>query len=72
MSFDLINTSATFQNYINKILVKKFDVFVIINLDNILIYTESERKEHVEAIWWVLDQLQKYLLYANLQKSWFD
>ena len=41
MFFDLSNASATFQRYINKILAKKLDVFVIIYLDNILIYTED-------------------------------
>ncbi len=40
-------------------------------LDNILIYTESEGKEHVQAVWWVLNQLQKYSLYANLKKCHF-
>ena len=53
------------------ILAEKLDVFVIVYLDNILIYTESEGKEHVEAVWWVLDQLQKHLLYANLKKCRF-
>ncbi len=40
-------------------------------LDDILIYTESKGKEHVEAVQWVLEQLQKYLLYANLKKCQF-
>ncbi len=60
-----------FQGYINKILAEKLDIFVIMYLDDILIYTKSESKEHVEAIWWVLKQLWKYLLYANLKKCWF-
>ena len=38
MLFELSNASKSFQNYINKILAKKLDVFVIIYLDNILIY----------------------------------
>ncbi len=50
MPFGLINTLATFHSYINKILTKKLDVFIIIYLNDIYIYTESERKEHVEAI----------------------
>ncbi len=37
-------------------------------LNDILIYTKSKRKKHVEAIWWVLKQLQKHLLYTNLKK----
>ncbi len=50
MPFGLTNTSAIFQGYINKILIEKLDVFVIVYLNDILIYTESEGKEHMEAI----------------------
>ncbi len=71
MPFGLTNAPATFQGYINKILVEKLDVFVIMYLDDILIYTESEGKKHVQAIQWMLDQLQKHSLYANLKKCRF-
>ncbi len=71
MPFGLTNAPATFQGYINKILAEKFDVFVIVYLDDILIYTESEGKEHVQAVRWVLDQLRKHSLYANLKKCRF-
>ena len=53
--FGLTNASATFQGYINKILAEKLDVFMIMYLDDILIYTESEDEEYVQAVWWVLD-----------------
>ncbi len=36
-----------FQSYINKILAEKLDVFVIVYLDDILIYTENKSEEHV-------------------------
>ena len=65
MPFGLTNTLAPFQGYINKILVEKLNVFVIVYLDDILIYTENKGKEHVEAIRWMLEQLQKHLLYIN-------
>ncbi len=39
--------------------------------DNNFIYTKSEGKKYVKAVWWVLEQLQKYLLYANLKKYQF-
>ncbi len=48
--FGLTNAPAMFQSYINKILAKKLDVFVIVYLDNILIYTKSEGDEHVQAV----------------------
>ena len=71
MFFRLTNASATFQSYINKILAEKLNVFVIIYLDDIFIYNESKNIEHVQTVQCVLDQLQKYLLYANLKKCHF-
>ncbi len=71
MLFGLTNASATFQGYINKILAEKLDVFVIVYLDDILIYTKNEGEKHIQAVWWVLDQLRKYSLYANLKKCRF-
>ena len=71
MPFGLTNAPATFQGYINKILAEKLDVFVIVYLDDILIYTEDESEGHVQAVQWVLNQLRKFLLYANLKKCWF-
>ena len=50
MPFGLTNVPAIFQGYINKILAEKLDVFMIVYLDNILIYIESEGKEHVQAV----------------------
>ena len=50
MLFVLSNALAIFQRYINKILAEKLDVFVIIYLDNILIYTEDPSQPHVEAV----------------------
>ena len=41
MLFGLLNASASFQSYINKILAKKFNSFVIVYLDDILIYTKD-------------------------------
>ena len=51
MPFGLINTPATFQGYINKILAKKLDVFVMVYLNNILIYIKNERKKYIGAVW---------------------
>ncbi len=71
MPFGLTNTPAMFQGYINKILAEKLDVFIIVYLDDILIYTENEGEEHVQAVRWVLDQLRKHSLYTNLKKCRF-
>ena len=69
--FGLSNAPASFQGYINKILAKKFNVFVIVYLDNILIYTKDEGQGQVEAVWWFLDLLWKNEFFANLKKCWF-
>ena len=50
MLFGLINAPTIFQSYINKTLVEKFDVFMIIYLDNIFIYTKNKGKKHVKAV----------------------
>ena len=50
MLFSLFNILATFQRYINKILAKKFDIFVIIYLDDILIDTKNSGQPHVKAV----------------------
>ena len=71
MPFGLTNASASFQGYINKILVEKLDIFVIVYLNNILIYTNNNGDGHVVAVQWVLEQLKKFLLFANLKKCWF-
>ena len=41
MPFGLFNALASFQGYVNKILAEKLDVFVIVYLDDILIYSED-------------------------------
>ncbi len=48
--FRLTNVPVTFQGYINKILAEKLDVFVIVYLDDIFIYTKSESEEHIQAV----------------------
>ena len=71
MSFGLSNAPASFQRYVNKILAEKLDVFVIVYLDDILIYTEDAGQVHVEAVRWVLGELRKHGLFANLKKCRF-
>ena len=41
MPFGLFNAPASFQGYINKIVTKKLDIFVIVYLNNILIYIKD-------------------------------
>ena len=39
--FELLNVSATFQTYINWVLVKLINIFYIIYLNNLLIFSEN-------------------------------
>ena len=71
MPFGLTNALASFQRYINKIFAEKLDIFVIVYLDDILIYTDDDGDGYISAVWWVLEQLKKFLLFANLKKCWF-
>ena len=44
LSFDLINALSIFQLYINSVLIEKLDVFCIIYLNNILIYSINKQE----------------------------
>ena len=50
MLFGLTNAPASFQGYINKILTEKLDIFVIMYLDDILIYIGNDGDGHVAAV----------------------
>ena len=71
MLFGLSNAPASFQGYINKILAKKIYIFVIVYLDDILIYTEDQDQRHVKFVRLLLDFLRKNGLFANLKKCRF-
>ena len=68
MSFKLTNASITFQTYINNVLKEYLNVFVIIYLDDILIYSKNEKdyKKHVKQ---VLNALKKVNLRIVSEKS---
>ncbi len=71
MPYGFSNISTSFQGYINKILAEKLDIFVVIYLNDILIYTEDLGQPHVKEVQWVLEQLWKHGLSANLKKCRF-
>ena len=50
MLFGLTNAPATFQALINTTFCKHLDIFVTAYLDNILIYTKSTLKEHIQEV----------------------
>lgn len=49
MPFNFFNTSSSFQEYINNILVENLDSFVIIYWNAILIYID--KVDYVDTVW---------------------
>ena len=59
MPFGLTNAPATFQALINIIICKYLDIFVTAYLKNILIYTKSTLKKHIQVVKKVFKALQE-------------
>lgn len=70
MPFGLTNAPATFQAYINRALKGLIDEFVIVYLDDILIYSQNE-EEHEEHVKRTLQRLKDANLYAKTSKCEF-
>ena len=70
MSFRLINASATFQTYINNVLREHLNMFVIVYLNNILVYSKNE-KDHKKHVRQILNTLKKADLRIVSEKSQF-
>ena len=70
MPFRLTNTLATFQHFMNNVFADMVDFFVVVYLDDILIYSIT-MAEHVEHVRCVLQWLRDYQLHANPMKLSF-
>jgi hypothetical protein len=70
MSFGLTNAPAFFMYLMNSVFMDYLDKFVVVFIDDILIYSQSE-EEHVEHLKMVLQRLQEHQLYAKLSKCEF-
>jgi hypothetical protein len=70
MPFGLCNAPATFQSMVNAIFSDMIDHFLIVYLDDILVYSET-MEEHLEHIEKVLQRLQDNQLHCRVTKCEF-
>jgi hypothetical protein len=70
MSFGLTNALAYFMNMMNKVFMDGLDKFVVVFIDDILIYSSitKEREQHLRV---VLEKLRQNQLYAKFSKCDF-
>lgn len=65
-----INAPAFFMNLMNKMFMEYLDKFVVVFIDDILIYSKTE-EEHEQHLWLVLEKLREHQLYAEFSKCEF-
>ena len=70
MPFGVTNTPRVFMEYMNRIFHTYLDRFVVVFIDDILIYSKLE-EEHAEHLTIVLQVLKEIQLYAKLSKCEF-
>ena len=67
MSFGVTNAPTTFMNLISRVFKQYLDLFVIVFIDDILIYSRSE-EEHASHLRVVLQTLKDSQLFAKFSK----
>jgi hypothetical protein len=70
MSFVLTNAPAYFIYLINSVFMPELDKFMIVFIDDILVYLENE-EDHAEHLRIVLTKLRDHQLYAKFSKCEF-
>ena len=62
IAYNIFKAPASFKSYINKILVKKLDIFIII-------YIKNSNRDYINAVKYVLKDPRKHKLFANLKSG---
>jgi hypothetical protein len=70
MLFGLTNVPAYFMNLMNKVSMEYLDRFVVVFIDDILIYSKND-SDHEKHLWMVLQKLRDNQLYAKYSKCEF-
>ena len=70
MPFGLTNAPSTFMRLMNEVLIRFLGNFVIVCLDDTLIFSKA-KEEHHEHVRQVLQRLKEEKLLINLKKIFF-
>ncbi|GKF80901.1 putative reverse transcriptase domain-containing protein [Tanacetum coccineum] len=70
MPFGLTNAPAVFMDFMNRVCKPYLDKFIIVFIDDILIYSKS-KQEHEEHLKIILELLKKEELYVKFSKCEF-
>jgi hypothetical protein len=70
MSFGLTNAPTHFTYLMNSVFMPELDKFVVVFIDDILIYSKNE-EEHAQHLRIVLTRLREHQLYAKFSKCTF-
>ncbi|MBW0535857.1 hypothetical protein O181_075572 [Austropuccinia psidii MF-1] len=71
MPFGLTNTPSSFQNLVNDIFPDLLDVYVVVYLNDIMVFSKSE-EEHVTHVSTVPSRLRANNLFAKASKCLFN
>jgi hypothetical protein len=73
VTFKLTNAPAYFMNLMNKVFMEYLDRFVVVFIDDILVYSKND-SDHEEHLRMVLQKLRDNQLYAKFSKCefWID
>jgi hypothetical protein len=70
MSFRLMNAPTYFMYLMNKVFMEYLDKFIVVFIDDILVYSETE-EDHEQHLRLVLEKLRANRLYAKFSKFKF-
>jgi hypothetical protein len=70
MSFGLTNALTYFMYLMNKVFMEYLDKFIVVFIDDILIYSKNE-EEHIEHLHMILQKLREHQLYTKLSNCEF-